>query len=108
MEVNSLINQAVKALEWCEENPGWVRICDIPSEFYEDYIRMRWSDIDAGVKRRWIRAYGIANAQRAWEELAIAPSYRVPSGAVDDQGNFLTLEAYRKDMGSAMMVFKIA
>lgn len=85
---------AFAAEDWCKRNPGWVRICDIPSDQYEEAVYYSWEKLPATQKRPWIRNYK-HDAQAAWENYGRTGTYKVPAGYIDETGNFLTLMEWR-------------
>lgn len=100
---------AFAAEDWCRANPGWVRICDIPSEQYEDAVHPRWEELPAKDKASWIRNYH-ADAESAWLQYGQPSSYKVPVGYILDDGHFVTrLQFHTMDLADRgfMMVFKL-
>lgn len=53
------------ALEWCEKNTEWKRICDIPNS---DALYKTWKELPAKVRKAWERQYGDYSAEDAWSE----------------------------------------
>lgn len=99
---------AMAAEDWCKAN-GWTRICDIPSDKYEDAVTYSWETLPDVDKKTWVRNYH-QDAQSAWEQYGRGGSYKVPVGFILDNGEFVTRRKFlRSDFPGRgfMMVFDL-
>ncbi|MBL5772725.1 hypothetical protein HV436_18535 [Bacillus sporothermodurans] len=103
LETYTTDQAAQKALEWCEVNKGWKRICDIEDS---DSLYKTWDELPKKIKNYWIKAYGEYSAESAWKEFG--ESYcKFPKGFITGKGEFyenvLDVPLYH----NLMMVFKV-
>lgn len=71
------------ALEWCEMNPGWKRICDIPNT---DSFYKTWDELPKSTRAAWGNRYH-EYAERAWREFGQSEC-KIPYGFVGTDGVF--------------------
>lgn len=91
------------ALEWCNKNKGWKRICDIADS---DRLYKTWEEISAKERNKWISAYGEYSAEAAWKEFGRAPC-KVPFGYISGKGEFYDDILKVPQWHNLMMVFKV-
>jgi hypothetical protein len=99
-------DQASKhAIKWCQDNPGWERICDIKNS---DRLYLTWQDLTKKAKKFWEEEYGRHSAESAWQEFGTAIC-KVSRGFVTGKGEFYTWENQEQiPFGhNLMMVFKM-
>jgi hypothetical protein len=103
METYTPEQASQKAIEWCNANKGWKRICDIEDS---DSLYKTFDELPKKVQNYWIDEYGKYNAENAWKEFG--ESYcKVPTGYVSGKGEFYenVLDVPRHH--NLMMVFKV-
>jgi len=96
---------ALHAQRFCEENPGWKRICDISDS---DSLYLTWEELPKKIRNSWIRDYGEYSAESAWREFGQAKC-KVQFGHVSGKGDFYpNYEFVKAPIGhNGMMVFKV-
>lgn len=90
-----------KAVEWCKNNAGWQRICDIgdTAHLYE-----KWEDLPIRERQSWAGLYR-GSAKSAWEEFGNARC-KVPFGFIAGDGSFYASAVHVPIGHNFMMVFK--
>lgn len=93
-----------KALEWCNKNPKWSRICDIPDT---SIYQKKWEDLSKKEQQEWIDCYSEETAKDHWKECA-TDTCNVKTGFINHKGKFFDniLEVAKEPCGF-MMVYKI-
>jgi hypothetical protein len=74
------------ATQWCENNVGWTRFCDMSSEDSER-LTLKFNEIDAKSRQYWRKKYG-RDAERAWREFSSVNPTRWRTGYMSDDGRF--------------------
>ena len=100
---------AMHAEDWCKPN-GWTRICDIPSDQFENAVHPRWEELPDTQQDDWIRNYH-DDAEAAWLRYGRPGSYKVRAGYILDDGAFINLFQFRiMDLAGRgfMMVFNLS
>lgn len=72
------------ALEWCQKNPGWKRIGDIPDS---DALYKTWEELPQKTRALWEQQYGDHSAESAWCEDGRGVC-KVPFGFIGTDGTF--------------------
>ncbi|WPS85643.1 hypothetical protein SMD22_00865 (plasmid) [Brevibacillus halotolerans] len=72
------------ALEWCNNNQEWKRICDIKNT---NTLYYTFAEIPKKVQKQWIREFGEHSAESAWLESGKKPC-KVPYGFITGKGEF--------------------
>lgn len=93
-----------KALDWCKENKGWKRICDIEDISIYD---KKWEDLLKCEQREWIDYYSEETAKDHWEECCLDKCL-VKTGFITDKGIFFDniLDVMKQKCGF-MKVYKV-
>lgn len=84
-EYYSTKDAAEKALEWCSNHKGWIRICDLKDDVSTLY--KTWEELSERERKTWIKQFGETSAKDAWEEFGIAPC-KVEYGFISGKGEF--------------------
>lgn len=92
-----------KSLEWCNQHPGWKRMCDIEDT---DSLFKTWEELPKRSHDVWISAYGEYSAEKAWEEFGHKPC-KVKYGHVSGKGEFYKDIRDIPLFHNSMMVFKV-
>ena len=93
-----------KALEWCEKNPDWKRICDI--EDISKY-KKKWEDLSQKEQQEWIDYYSEETAKDHWKECS-TDKCLVKTGFINHKGEFYDniIELIKNPCGF-MTVYKV-
>jgi len=96
---------AIHAIIWCQNNPGWQRICDI--EGGSERLYPTWEELPNKIRKSWEDDYGRYAAETAWSEFG-RKKCKVPYGFVTGKGEFYSSENQHlmPIEHSCMMVFK--
>ncbi|GAA5416216.1 hypothetical protein Pryu01_01248 [Paraliobacillus ryukyuensis] len=84
METYSVEQASRNALNWCENNKGWARICDIENV---DSLYKNWAELSEKEKSYWVKQFGQYDAESAWIEFGKSPC-KVPYGFITGKGDF--------------------
>ena len=103
METYTTEQAAQRALEWCEANKGWKRICDIHDS---DFLYKTWEELPKKIRQHWISQYGKYSAENAWREFGEAYC-KVPNGFISGKGEFYENALDIPKFQNLMMVFKV-
>jgi hypothetical protein len=93
---------AALALEWCNKNPGWKRICDIENS---DDLYKTWHELSEKEQWTWIQEFR-DRAEDAWLEFGRKPC-KVPYGFISGKGEFYKNVLQVPPLHNLMMVFKV-
>lgn len=91
-----------KSLEWCEQHPGWKRMCDIEDT---DGLYKTWEELSEKEKKPWVKEYR-SSAEDAWGEFGRRPC-KVPFGFVTGKGEFYKSISQVPLMHNLMTVYKV-
>lgn len=104
MESYTTEQASSKALEWCKNNKGWKRICDIADS---DNLYKTWDELPEKIKKSLIDEFGKYSAESAWREFG--DSYcKVPFGFISGKGDFYDNILDVPKFHNLMTVFKIS
>lgn len=79
---NTITEACEKSLDWCKNNQGWQRICDIiDSSVYTQ----TWDDLPSKTKKEWKDQFTERHAKDAWEEFGVAKTL-VPEKIIGADG----------------------
>ena len=92
-----------KAKAWCEKNPKWKRICDIPGS---DAMTLSWSEIPRRDRDSWTDRYR-DRAEDAWREFSSDRPSRQRYGFIGDDGRFYDCVLSLPRLMNHMMVFEV-
>ncbi|MED2258271.1 hypothetical protein ABEO98_21685 [Brevibacillus parabrevis] len=84
METYSFEQAKQHALDWCNNNPGWKRICDIENT---DALYCTFSELPKKEQKYWLDTYGEYSAESAWREFGRGKC-KVPYGFITGKGEF--------------------
>lgn len=90
------------AKKWCEKNPKWQRICDIPDS---DSMSLKWHEIPKRDREYWERLYPYS-AEDMWREFSSVHVTRHRRGHIGDDGQFYGYLLDVPRMMNTMMVFE--
>jgi len=97
------VKQATQhAFLWCQNNPGWKRICDIENS---DSLYFTWDELPKKIRKQWKKHFG-SYAKEAWEEFGEKPC-KVPYGFITGKGEFYNDVLKVPLNHNLMMVFKV-
>lgn len=101
MESYSTEDASRHAVKWCEQHPGWQRICDIPDS---SVLYKSWAELPKTIRASWEKNHP-SDPEGAWLEFGRAPC-KVPYGFVSGKGEFYKNVLDVPQFHNSMMVFK--
>ena len=92
------------AKRYCEDNPGWTPIWEIPNT---DDLYKKWEELPKSHQRFWLKKYGEVGAKGAWEEMGHSVC-KVPYGFISGEGSFYKEITDVPLFHNSVMIFKTA
>ncbi|QTD91789.1 hypothetical protein [Burkholderia anthina] len=89
---------AAHAAAWCKLHPSWIRICDLPPN-YTDNFYQQWEELSEGQRRRW-------GTRSMYNEFA-RKRRKVKEGFISGKGEFFDGVLDVPLFHNVMMVFRV-
>ncbi len=91
------------AKRWCEKNPKWKRICDIPDS---DALMISFSGLPMRDRVPWVDRFG-DGAENAWQEFSSFRPCKYRYGFIGEDSQFYDCITHLPKLMSSMMVFQV-
>lgn len=94
---------AIQAKNWCINNPGWQRICDIPDT---SVYNIKFEELKTKERKYWEKSFP-SDPEGAWKEFGIG-GQKIKTGCIGANGKFYDdiIQAFTIDKQNIMTVYK--